>query len=146
MDIFEVIRADHEKHRALIDLLVKTSGDSHGRRELLDRLEAELTAHAKAEEMSLYASLMSDELSVEKARHSVAEHKEVDDFLKELRDTDFSSPGWLAAARDLKERLEHHMKEEEDQVFPLAGQVLSENDKPKLASIFMNEKAAEKGG
>jgi hemerythrin superfamily protein len=143
MDIFDVIRRDHEKHRTLVGLLVKTSGDSKGRRELFERLEAELSAHAKAEEMSLYASLMAEDDTVGKARHSVAEHKEVDDFLKDLRDTDRSSPGWLAAARDLRERLEHHMDEEEKQVFPLAGRIFSDEDKLRLATVFREEKEAE---
>ncbi len=134
--IFEALRADHDKQRTLLDLLVKTKGDSEGRDELFSRVKRELDEHAACEEQTFYASLIADDLTQEKSRHSVAEHKEIDDILAELEQTAFDSSAWLPKAKHLKERVEHHLDEEEHEVFQLGGKVLSESDKTRLASEY----------
>lgn len=131
--IFEALRDDHDGQRRLIDLLTETAGDSDGRRELFDRLRTELVAHAAAEERYFYVPLMEHDLTQESARHSVAEHKELDDFIDELEGTDMSSPQWLPIAKKLADRLLHHLDEEEREVFPVAGKALSDAEKTDLA-------------
>ena len=79
MTIFDAIRADHETQRTLIDILVDTTGDSEGRNEIFAKLEVELEAHAGAEERHFYVPLMEVDMTQDQARHSVAEHKELDD-------------------------------------------------------------------
>ena len=78
MNIFEALREDHQTQRSLADILIKTSGDSDGRAEIFAKLKAELSAHAAAEERHFYVPLMRDDMTQEKARHSVAEHHELD--------------------------------------------------------------------
>lgn len=146
MDIFGALRESHEKQRTLIQLLLETEGDSDGRAELLERLKQELDDHAMAEERHFYVHLMERDLTQEKARHSVAEHQELDELVEKLEATDFSSPGWLATARKLADRLIHHLDEEEREVFQLAGKVLSEPEKESLAEDYedhMDELARE---
>lgn len=134
--IFEALRHDHDTQRTLIDLLVRTTGESEGRRELFAEVQRELTAHAAAEERFFYVPLMESDTTQEKARHSVAEHKELDDFVERLAGYDMSGPQWLQTARDLRERLLHHLEEEEREVFPLAGKVLSDDEKTTLAGQY----------
>lgn len=136
MNIFEAIREDHEKQRTLVDLLVKTHGDSEGRDELYKRLKAELERHERAEERFFYVPLMEQDLTQEKARHSVAEHHEIDELLEELEETDRSSSSWLATAKKLSERLIHHLDEEEQEVFQLAGKAMSEGETQSLAKEY----------
>ena len=136
MNIFEAIREDHEKQRTLVDLLVKTHGDSAGRDELYERLKSELERHERAEERFFYVPLMEQDLTQEKARHSVAEHHEIDELLEELEETDRSSSGWLATAKKLGERLIHHLDEEEHEVFQLAGKAMSEAETESLAKEY----------
>ncbi|MDT0499758.1 MULTISPECIES: hemerythrin domain-containing protein [unclassified Halomonas] len=139
MTIFEALRESHDKQRRLLSLLVETSGDSEGRDELYRRLRAELINHAGAEERSLYVPMMEYDLTQEKARHSVAEHHEIDEALEALDTTDYSSPGWLAAARKLQELVLHHLEEEEQEVFQLAGRVFDDTTKSKLARTYREE-------
>ena len=76
----------------------------------------------------------------DQARHSIAEHKEADDLIEKLAEMDFSSPGWIAAAEELQHKMVHHMDEEEEDVFKLARQVLSENEinqLNKLTAFFL---------
>ncbi|MEO2104379.1 MAG: hemerythrin domain-containing protein [Actinomycetota bacterium] len=143
--IFEALRESHQTQRTLLDQLVKTHGDSDGRRELFDRLKAELEHHALAEERHFYVPLMEHDLTQEKSRHSVAEHHEMDELVEELESTDMSSPGWIATARTLKERVEHHLDEEEQEVFQMAGKALTDTQKAQLATKYrahMDELAA----
>lgn len=136
MNIFEALREDHQKQRTLVELLAKTHGDSEGRDELFERLKAELEHHALAEERHFYVPLMDNDLTQEKARHSVAEHHELDELIEELEQTDYSSPGWLAAAKKLEERLIHHLDEEEHEVFQMAGKALSSSAKESLGHEY----------
>ena len=137
--IFEALRDDHDTQRTLADLLLKTEGDSDGRRELFDRFKRELEAHAGAEERFFYVPLMEYDLTQEHARHSVAEHKEIDDFIEQLDGYDMSGPQWIQTARELADRLLHHLEEEEKEVFPVAGKALSDADKTSLAEEYRSD-------
>jgi hemerythrin-like domain-containing protein len=142
MTLFEALREDHDTQRTLLGLLIKTHGDSDGREELFEKVKQALSSHAAAEERALYIPMMELDMTQEKARHSVAEHHEIDELVEELEDTDFSSPGWLAAAKKLHELVTHHLDEEEQEVFQLAGRALSDDDKTRLADTYRDEMAA----
>ncbi|MCK2045459.1 hemerythrin domain-containing protein [Chromohalobacter moromii] len=139
MTIFEALRESHDRQRTLLDLLVKTNGDSEGRDELFNRIRAELEHHAGAEERALYIPMMEHDMTQEKARHSVAEHHEIDELIETLQQTDYSSPAWLATARQLQEMVTHHLDEEEQEVFQLAGRVFDDATKQSLADTYQQE-------
>jgi len=139
MNIFEAIREDHDKQRTLVDLVTKTHGDSEGREELFARLKDELIRHAKAEERHFYAPLMKRNLTQDKARHSVAEHHELDELVEKLEETEFDSPGWLPTAKKLSALLNHHLDEEEREVFQMAGKALSDEEKESLAVEYRKQ-------
>lgn len=145
-NIFEALRADHDLQRQLADLLVKTEGDSDGRRELFDRLRCELAAHAAAEERAFYVPLIAHDLTQEKARHSIAEHHEMDELVESLVSYDPSGPQWLQTARDLQHKVTHHLDEEEREVFQLAGKALDEDAKERLALEYTDEMEAQRSG
>ena len=142
MTLFEALREDHDTQRTLLGLLIKTHGDSDGREELFEKVKKALTSHAAAEERALYIPMMELDMTQENARHSVAEHHELDELVEELDETDFSSPGWLAAARKLHDLVTHHLDEEEQEVFQLAGRALSDDAKTRLADTYRDEMAA----
>ena len=136
MNIFEAIREDHQKQRTLVDILIKTHGDSEGRDEIFKKLKHELKVHANAEERHFYIPLMKDDLTQEKARHSVAEHHDIDETIEKLEQTDYSSSAWLAHAKKLHELVHHHLDEEEHEVFQMAGKALTEAQKTSLAKSY----------
>ena len=142
--IFACLKADHDRHRELLDRITMTRGDSDDRRCLFEAFRVEVTAHAASEEMSLYATMLADPDLRDEAQHSVAEHKEIEDFLTELHEMDFSSTGWLTRFRTMKERYLHHIDEEEEEMFPAAEKGLSDARKRELVKIFEREKPKEK--
>ena len=139
MNIFEALRTSHETQRALADQLVRTQGDSKDRDLVFKELRAELSAHAAAEERFFYVPLSAHDMTQEPSRHGIAEHHEMDELVEKLEDTDFSSPAWLATAKELHHKIYHHLKDEEQGVFQLAGKVLTEAEKISLAKDYEGE-------
>lgn len=143
MDIYERLKADHETQKDLAAKLAETSGDTDERRELFEALRSEAEAHAAAEEQTFYAALIATPEGQEKARHSVSEHKEAADHLGELSEVDMASPAWLPKLKQLREELEHHIEEEEGEVFRLARKLWDEARAEQLASEFEDRKKSE---
>ncbi len=144
MTIFETLREDHEVQRELAKKLIKTHGDTDKRDDIFSQLKTELECHAIAEERCFYIPLMEHDLTQEKSRHSVAEHHELDELVKDLEDTDYSSPGWLTTAKKLSEKIHHHLDEEEHEVFQMGGKVLTDNQKTELSNCYKKEMKAHR--
>ncbi len=143
MDIYQRLEQDHDRQRDLAARLVETSGDSEERRQLWSEFKAEAEAHANAEEQTFYAALIEDPDTQEKARHSVSEHKTASDHIEKLSELDMSSGAWLQTFQTLKEELEHHVEEEENEVFPKARTVISDDEAARMADDFETRKSEE---
>ncbi|WP_226624159.1 hemerythrin domain-containing protein [Alloyangia pacifica] len=143
--IYDAITKDHETHRALLDRIDQTEGDSPERREAWDAFYRDIKSHSAAEEEEFYAELMKHTWGQDAARHSVHEHAEMDEILEELNEMDMSSPGWLTRFRTLKHDYEHHMEEEEEEVFTRARKVVGEEDNDAYGKRFLDRKEKELG-
>lgn len=141
--IFKDLIADHDRQRDLLARLGETVGDSEDRRALFEQLRLDLQAHAAAEEETLYATMLADPELREDARHSVSEHKEVDDYLGELIGIEMSSPGWLVKFKEMRHRYLHHIDEEEEEMFPAAAKRLSAAQEEQLGKTFEQRKPEE---
>lgn len=139
MKIFEALRRDHDKQRALIKLLLETTGESSTREEYYNQLKNELTEHAVAEERHFYAPLMQADQTIALSRHGIAEHHQIDKFIAELDETSMSSSAWLSIFKQLAHKVEHHLEEEEREFFQQAGKALSEKEKVSLAEDYLAE-------
>lgn len=139
MNIFEALRQEHEIQRDLVSKLVKTHGDTEERKKIFEQLKHELKIHSDAEERHFYIPLIEKDLTQKKARHSVAEHHEMDELIEQLEDTEMDASNWLKIAKDLKEKVLHHLDEEEHEVFQMAGKALTEKQKISLANDYNKE-------
>lgn len=136
MNIFEAIRKDHDIQRELLDQLVETSGDTKTRQNLFKKLKHELEIHANSEERHFYKPLIPVDMMQEHARHGIAEHHEIDELIEQLEETEMDTSGWLKIAKNLKEKVEHHLEDEEHTFFQLAGKALTEKQKEDLATKY----------
>lgn len=139
MNIFEALRESHELQRSLANSLIETSGASEDRKELFDLLKNELYAHSVAEDRYLYIPLMFNDVGLDITRHALAEHHEMDELVEQLEETDMSSPSWIATAKQLSEKVHHHLKEEEHKFFQQAGKILEDSEKEKLGKKYLAE-------
>ena len=111
-DIFDELKADHDRHRKLLDQLLETHGDSAERKRLFTELTKELKGHAAAEEQALYSTMLRKPETTDETRHSVAEHHEIDEALNDLAATDMSEGGWLTKFKNFDHQYRHHINEE----------------------------------
>ncbi|ORC62137.1 hemerythrin [Pseudomonas floridensis] len=139
LNIFEALRESHDRQRGYADALIQTSGDSQERAQAYKHLKEELQAHETAEERFFYIPLMEHDQGVDLSRHAISEHHEMDEMMEELDETEMSSPAWLATAKKLSEKVHHHLKEEEQKFFQMAGKILDEKQKQALAGKYVKE-------
>lgn len=143
MTIFERIKADHETQRNLMQTLLDTSGDSDERQAAFAEFCREFESHAAAEEEAFYAPMMESADTTDQSRHSVAEHQSAMELLETLQNTDMSSPAWIASFKKLADENEHHMQEEEEDVFPLVRKHMSSDEIDGMLPAFDSRKRDE---
>ncbi|MEI9852721.1 MAG: hemerythrin domain-containing protein [Sphingomonas sp.] len=141
--IFADLKADHARQRALLAYIGDTRGAGEERQALFEELRLEIAAHAAAEEESLYAAMLADPELRDDARHSVSEHKEVDDLFGELAGLEFGGTAWERVFGELRHRYTHHIDEEEEEMFPAAAKGLSTAETARLATVFERRKPRE---
>ncbi|HTG37970.1 hemerythrin domain-containing protein [Sphingomonas sp.] len=139
--IFADLKNDHDQHRKLLKQI--DSAKAEAREELFETFRVEVTAHAAAEEESLYATMLAKPDLRDEARHSVAEHKEIDDFFDEMADLDVTSDEWKSKFDEMRHRYEHHIDEEEEDMFPAAADELGDEEVSQLAEVFEKRKPRE---
>ncbi|WP_088183038.1 hemerythrin domain-containing protein [Sphingobium sp. Z007] len=144
-NIFDRLKQDHDTHRALFDQMAdaEREKDEDQLEKLFDQFKVEVSAHAAAEEETLYATMLSRPDLREDAQHSVSEHKEIDDYLEELDELKFNGEAWRKKFAEMKKRYLHHIDEEEEEMFPDAAKELSAEEEDKLGKLFAKRKPAE---
>jgi hemerythrin superfamily protein len=126
MEATKLLTKDHRKVQKILDQLVETTARSSAkRRELLQVLKQELQIHEKVEEKLFYPRLNKGK-EKEQIIEAYEEHHLVDKLLAELEKTDIKDEHWKAKITVLRENLVHHIKEEENEIFPKAHQKLGE--------------------
>jgi|TARA_R100000501_G_scaffold17919_1_gene34841 hemerythrin-like domain-containing protein len=141
-DIFTLLKRDHDQHREILAELAEADADA--RQKLFEKFKAEALSHANAEEQTLYAEMMGDPDEQDEARHSVAEHKQIDEYVSTLEEMETTGEDWKATFLKLKHRYEHHIDEEEEEMFPHAKKHISDERAEELGGKFEERKPAEK--
>jgi hemerythrin-like domain-containing protein len=118
-----------DDHKALKKLLSRgedtTERAVKTRHELLDRVTTELRAHEKIEEDILYPALKEHPKAKDIVLEGYQEHHVADLLIKELHATDVTDERWGAKFKVLTEGIEHHIEEEEGDMFKKARDIFS---------------------
>jgi hemerythrin superfamily protein len=135
MDAVNLLTTDHEKMRALLKDGQSTRGnDWKARRRLFLRLRDELLIHERMEEEVLYPALKNHPKAHDIVLEGYEEHHIADLIVEELDETDYTDERWSAKWKVLKESLEHHMEEEESDMFPKAKKIFDNDDLEALGA------------
>ena len=133
MDAITLLKEDHRLFRKLLEQGDETTERAKKTRmELLDRIAAELKAHEKIEEEIFYPALQGFERAKEIVLEGYEEHHVADLIVAELRKTGVDDERWGAKFSVLKENIEHHIEEEEGEMFKKARTLL---DKDQLVAL-----------
>lgn len=140
-DIFSLIKADHRKVEDLFAKLEDTTERAVQKREkIYADLRMELTVHAEAEQSAIYPDLKEQEETEEIGYESVEEHAIVKFLLGKLDRTACDSKEWTAQITALKEVVEHHVEEEEKEMFKQMKQAFSDDELQEFAVEFVMAK------
>lgn len=143
-DIYSAIKSDHDRHRELLDRIEDTSGASEAREKAWKEFYCDVKSHGAAEEETFYSKLISKTWGQDSARHSVHEHQQIDDLMEELREMDMSQGAWLTKFKKLRHDYEHHIDEEENEVFSRAREVIPEDELEGFGARFLERKEEER--
>jgi hemerythrin superfamily protein len=141
MSLLEALKADHDEARdLLIDIL--EAEDAGLRKTLFGRFAAALTAHSRAEENVLYARLTKHEESKDQALEGTVEHQIVDRLIADLKaQPNTRSDEWTARCGVLQELLEHHIEEEETEMFETARELFDAEALDRMGEELAAEKS-----
>ena len=143
--IYEAIKQDHDEHRALLATIADSTKGKSDRKQAWDRFYHDVKAHAAAEEETFYSKLISKTWGQDAARHSVHEHQQLDALMEELNGMGVDDDGWSDKFGKLKHDYEHHIDEEEDDVFTRAREVIDDAEIEGFGSRFLQRKSEEAG-
>ncbi len=139
MNAFEILKKDHREVDALMAKLEKADG-SAADKETFEMLRESLTVHAEAEETILYPALEEFEETEEEAEHSYDEHAEVKSMLAQMGELEPKSPEFQNLLAELKSNIQHHVREEEDELFPKGEKLLGEDELEEMGREIMEFK------
>ena len=124
MDAIKLLKADHEKVKKLLaELESTTERGVKTRAELFATIKGELTLHEIVEEEIFYPELKAHPKAREIVLEGYEEHAVVDTLMGELEELSVEDETWGPKAKVMKENIEHHIEEEEGEMFKQARQV-----------------------
>lgn len=146
MNAFELLKKDHKKVSELFKQLEDTTERAvKTREELFGKLKQELDIHARIEETIFYPAIKEAEETREITLEAIEEHNVVKRLLSELESMPVSDERWTAKLTVLKENVEHHVEEEEEEMFKDAQKVLSNEQVNELGARMESAKQEQKG-
>ncbi len=141
MDAFTLLKNDHEKVSGIFEKIEETTDRAEKTRtELFAQLKQELDIHAHIEETIFYPALKQEAATREITLEGFEEHHVIKTLLKELEPMEVTSEHWSAKLKVLKENVEHHVEEEENEMFKSARDVLSRDQIEDLGARMEAEK------
>ena len=141
MDAVALLKADHDKVRKILAEGEETTERAEKTRtELFDTLKSEMLIHERIEEEIFYPALKSHPRARDIVLEGYEEHHVVDEIMGELEATRVTDETWGAKFKVMKENIEHHIEEEEGEMFKQARQVFDADELEQLGARMMELK------
>jgi hemerythrin superfamily protein len=147
MNIFDLLHEDHEN----VSTIFKKIPSMHGKdtaqthEQLFKELATELELHAEVEEDIVYPFLRDRPETGPIVEESLLEHQEIETLLYELKALRPDDQNWMTRLKELHDKVEHHVREEEGRLFPAARKFTSNDQAEQLAETVQTTKAELRG-
>jgi hypothetical protein len=138
----ELLIADHENVRRLFDEyeeLVDDEADEEDRQALAEEICAMLTVHSMLEQEIIYPAAREAVDDQDQLDEAEVEHQNIDDMIAQIQEMEPSEELYDAKVKVLSELVEHHVREEEDELFPKLE--ASELDLDELGNSLQDRRA-----
>jgi hemerythrin superfamily protein len=141
MTILDVLKQDHEKVRYLFDKIEKSGRKQTAPlQKLFSQIEEELEIHMEGEERFFYTALEQHEEARENVLEAYEEHQVGKTLLGNFQSLAVDDERWGAKLKVLNDIIEHHMQEEEREIFKIARKVLHKEQMHEIAVQFQQHK------
>jgi hemerythrin-like domain-containing protein len=145
MNAFALLKEDHQRVAGILEKIdATTERGIKTREELFTQLKTELDIHAEIEETIFYPALKKHDETRDITLEGIEEHRIVKELLAELDAMAKDDEVWTAKMTVLKENVEHHVEEEEGEMFPKARKALSEEEVERLGTRLEAAKKKQK--
>ncbi|HXH30666.1 MAG TPA: hemerythrin domain-containing protein [Bacteriovoracaceae bacterium] len=147
MDIYQALKKDHEELKQLLSDLVNLKENDDYRFFLVEEIANLVIPHSRAEESVFYNTLRAVNADKKVVFHGFQEHLEAETLLRTLQVMDSVDLAWKPIAAKLKDAIEHHIEEEESDIFSEARSVFTKDEAISMAEAFesLKPKVAEEG-
>jgi Hemerythrin HHE cation binding domain len=139
--IFDLLVADHRAVAGVFEQLKaqleQDEADSARCLDLLAKIDALLTPHARAEEELIYPAFATGDKGMNAVAEGLEEHALVRQLCGQLKELAEVDGIWRAKAKVLMDLVEHHVREEENEMIPAARKLLDAEESAALASEFL---------
>jgi hemerythrin superfamily protein len=140
MNAIKMLKKQHREVEALFKELEKAKS-AGPRRKVFEKVADALAVHATIEERHFYPAVNKKQTQ-SMVLEAVEEHLVVKRVIADLLDMDASDPIFMAKVSVLKEEVQHHVEEEEEELFPKVQKLLDDDELEALADS-MTETAEE---
>jgi hemerythrin-like domain-containing protein len=141
MNALKLLKQDHDEVKSMLsDLESTTDRAEKTRTEGLATLKAELEVHETIEEEIFYPALKEHPKTKDLALEGYEEHHVVDMVMAEIEGVEPSDETWMAKFSVMKENLEHHIEEEEGEMFDQAETVFDDDELEELGDRMQARK------
>ena len=133
--IYDILSKEHQVILGMFEEAMNT-----GSKAALFRIKAEIDPHMAGEDKFFYPRLEDKEESIDIARKAYTEHNEARALMYEMEGLEEGNENWAASLNELKETLKHHIKDEENSVFRISREVLSQEQTLDIAKDYLGYK------
>ncbi|MDQ4131040.1 MAG: hemerythrin domain-containing protein [Actinomycetota bacterium] len=141
MNALELLKQDHRRLEGLLSDLESTSeGDTGQRQELFSTVRGELRVHEILEEEILYPALKEHSEARGVVLEGIEEHNVADRLLGDMGELSVQDEAWGAKLAVLKENLEHHIEEEEGEMFVKAEDIFEDDQLEEMGQRMERRK------
>jgi len=141
VNAIDLLEDDHRKvKKMLAEGEVTTERAEVTRTDLYSTLRREMETHERIEEEIFYPALKQHPKAKDIVLEGFEEHHVVDEIMGELGETDVTDETWAAKFKVMKENIEHHIEEEEGEMFPKARQVFDKDELEALGARMLELK------
>ncbi len=141
MDAITLLTEDHDALKKLLAEIKETTDRAEKTRgELFSRIKMELTVHEVIEEEIFYPALKEHPRAKEIVLEGYEEHHVVDEIMGELEGLEPTDEAFGPKAKVMAENIEHHIEEEEGEMFKQARQVFDADELAELGERMAQRK------
>ncbi|ARO87801.1 hemerythrin [Nitrosospira lacus] len=119
-DAIKLLTEDHTKVKKMFKDFEKLcqKNDNRGKEELAAKICGELTVHAQLEEEIFYPAVREAIDEDKLMNEAMIEHASAKDLITQIQSMKASDPMFDATVTVLGEYINHHIKEEQNEIFP----------------------------